>query len=227
MNGLNMYDYGARWRGGDVPPWPTSDPLAEKYYSISPYAYCLNNPLKFVDPDGKDPGDVFKTARSAAHDWGMYYNGASILNKVEYGSKIFVIKKDEKVVGYSYSVAKEGSAHYVATSSSPNGETAVADIHSHGNDDNDRDDNHFSKADKKDNDKLQINGFLASPNGLLQEYNTATKKTTTVSTDLPSDPSDPDRKNTNKPTDQRKEAVLWNSSKETTSLWMKKDSDGE
>ena len=31
------------------------DPMAEKYYSISPYAYCGNNPVKFVDPDGKVP----------------------------------------------------------------------------------------------------------------------------------------------------------------------------
>ena len=29
------------------------DPLAEKYYNISPYAYVANNPLKYIDPDGK------------------------------------------------------------------------------------------------------------------------------------------------------------------------------
>ncbi|NDP22425.1 MAG: hypothetical protein GZ091_15275 [Paludibacter sp.] len=29
------------------------DPLCEKYYWISPYAYCLNNPVKYIDPDGK------------------------------------------------------------------------------------------------------------------------------------------------------------------------------
>ena len=32
----------------------TMDPLCEKYYSISPYAYCNNNPVNYVDPDGRD-----------------------------------------------------------------------------------------------------------------------------------------------------------------------------
>ena len=30
------------------------DPLAEKYYSISPYAYCAGNPVNRIDPDGMD-----------------------------------------------------------------------------------------------------------------------------------------------------------------------------
>jgi hypothetical protein len=29
------------------------DPLCEKYYWITPYAYCMNNPVKYVDPDGR------------------------------------------------------------------------------------------------------------------------------------------------------------------------------
>ncbi len=28
------------------------DPLAEKYYSWSPYVYVMNNPMKYIDPDG-------------------------------------------------------------------------------------------------------------------------------------------------------------------------------
>lgn len=31
------------------------DPHCERYYWISPYAYCFNNPVRFVDPDGRDP----------------------------------------------------------------------------------------------------------------------------------------------------------------------------
>ncbi len=38
--------------------WPTPDPKAEKYYSISPYAYALNNPVRYIDPNGQDVWEV-------------------------------------------------------------------------------------------------------------------------------------------------------------------------
>jgi len=59
MHGLNMYDYGARFYGPEGSQFFTVDPLAEKYYSISPYAYCANNPIYFIDPDGRqiDPAN--------------------------------------------------------------------------------------------------------------------------------------------------------------------------
>ena len=53
MNGLNEYDYGARRRETGIPVWTTIDPHAENYYSWSPYAYCKNNPLNTIDPDGR------------------------------------------------------------------------------------------------------------------------------------------------------------------------------
>ncbi len=40
--------------------WFARDPLAEKFPNISPYVYCLNNPLNFINPDGRDPIDVIK-----------------------------------------------------------------------------------------------------------------------------------------------------------------------
>jgi len=54
MNGLNQMDYGARRRFSWAPIWTCLDPLAEKYYSISPYVYCAGNPVIFIDPDGRD-----------------------------------------------------------------------------------------------------------------------------------------------------------------------------
>ena len=53
MHGLDWYDYGARNYEPVLSRFTTPDPLAEKYYSISPYAYCAGNPVMFVDPDGK------------------------------------------------------------------------------------------------------------------------------------------------------------------------------
>ena len=53
FHGLNEYDYGARWYDPILARFTTVDPLCEKYYSISPYAYCANNPVNAVDPDGK------------------------------------------------------------------------------------------------------------------------------------------------------------------------------
>lgn len=54
MHGLNTYDYGARQYYSILGRWDRVDPLCEKYYSISPYAYVNNNPMNRIDPDGCD-----------------------------------------------------------------------------------------------------------------------------------------------------------------------------
>jgi RHS repeat-associated protein len=50
MHGLDWYDYGARHM--DAMRFTTMDPLAEKYYNMSPYAYCGNNPVNAIDLNG-------------------------------------------------------------------------------------------------------------------------------------------------------------------------------
>ena len=52
MHGLNTYDYGARQHDPILARWDRIDPLCEKYYSVSPYVYCGDNPIKYVDLHG-------------------------------------------------------------------------------------------------------------------------------------------------------------------------------
>ena len=53
--GMESYDYGARWMLPVTGPMFTQpDPLSEKYYDISPYAYCKGNFMNAVDPDGRE-----------------------------------------------------------------------------------------------------------------------------------------------------------------------------
>ena len=52
--GLPYLDYGARFYHPLSSRWTTMDPLSEKYYSVSPYAFCSGNPVNFVDVDGMD-----------------------------------------------------------------------------------------------------------------------------------------------------------------------------
>lgn len=54
-NGLDLYDSEARWYDSLLGRTTTMDPLAEKYYSLSPYLWCAGNPVKFVDKVGKQP----------------------------------------------------------------------------------------------------------------------------------------------------------------------------
>ena len=45
--GARMYD--PKYRLG----WGSVDPLAEKYYPVGPYVFCLNNSIRLIDPDGR------------------------------------------------------------------------------------------------------------------------------------------------------------------------------
>jgi RHS repeat-associated protein len=55
-----LYSYfGARYYNSGLGIWLSVDPLASKYPSLSPYAYCANNPIKYIDPDGRSFGDFY------------------------------------------------------------------------------------------------------------------------------------------------------------------------
>ena len=52
--------FGARYMDHELMTgWLSVDPMADKYPSVSPYAYCAWNPVKLVDPDGREIGDYY------------------------------------------------------------------------------------------------------------------------------------------------------------------------
>ena len=74
---IPLLDFGARMYNPTIARWTTSDPMSEKYYGISPYVYCLGNPISIIDPNGMDiwtmdeKGNVVWTRESDDHR--LYY----------------------------------------------------------------------------------------------------------------------------------------------------------
>ena len=53
LQGAGWYDNQARYYDCLIPTFKSQDPLAEKYPWLSPYVHCYNNPLQYIDIDGK------------------------------------------------------------------------------------------------------------------------------------------------------------------------------
>ena len=197
-----LYYYGARYYDPRISIFQSADPLFEKAPNWTPYRYCFNNPVKYVDPTGlfEGPGDEFSSPDEAAKDFAMKYNGTSIINDVELRSYIYEVKnKNEHYFSYTVPTGvlqydqngdrMAGSAGNPDPDLLPKGAKIVADIHSHGPDRAGRGrpsatDNKFSSGDLdnawgwngseyvKENRRTS---YVVTPNGNLFVYDVDSK----------------------------------------------------
>ena len=64
--GTPYLDYGARQYDPAIGRWMVPDPLAEHYFSVSPYSHCHDNPINRIDADGQ-------------FDWQLFWRGAAVV----------------------------------------------------------------------------------------------------------------------------------------------------
>lgn len=109
---IGIVEYDTLYSEADMKPyiisrWISPDPKSEEYSSWSPYNYCMNNPIIFIDPNGEDvviviggidPSNDGDTG-TGKHIAGELNTWASENNIQDFSAKDFAADKWDNVKG--------------------------------------------------------------------------------------------------------------------------------
>jgi RHS repeat-associated protein len=128
-----LYYYGARYLDTETAVWYGVDPLVMEYPDYSPYIYCFNNPINFIDPNGMLPstfinpnGDIMETRDDGdrniylVHDpdnWDRTKKGLHVVGQTPEPNTLeqFVGQniRNDKVINYLYSEEKRTDSEFL------------------------------------------------------------------------------------------------------------------
>ena len=124
--------FGARYMDHELTTmWLSVDPLADKYPNISPYAYCAWNPVKLVDPDGREIYMLFYTTGN--EDGDDMFKAAALTRKRDIENSSSFNKDNDIVVLCEVSDLSsiQGSVDRIQKKYEKYGKTKEFDIWSH------------------------------------------------------------------------------------------------
>ena len=119
--GIGYVDFGARQYSPALSRWLVPDPLGEKYYDVSPYAYCAGNPVNLVDSDGEKiifaegVSEQFKKQFAATIKYMNARGTAGNLAKLEASEVIYHVNEVNRIKDVRFSATDNNTIYWDPT----------------------------------------------------------------------------------------------------------------
>jgi len=132
--------FGSRYYNSSLSIWLSVDPMSDKYPSMSPYTYCANNPVKLVDPNGREiwidnylytPGEA--CPEDAAENTRTKWNTLNAIYMKKNGDRVIDEMSDSKIFKFNISSEKNLESNGLACYTRESKTSGI--IYLNGNDD--------------------------------------------------------------------------------------------